>query len=528
MTELATYNLWGDEFAIPSSTEQTKKILNKIKAPKEMTVKQRLSSKKVPLGDKLALIEREVYAKLGRRKDLVVVLDSREKFHAYIDAAIKNGIIAIDTETNRSLDPLTCVLMGPCIYTRGEKAAYIPLHHRDWQTGQEWEWQLTEEDVCEEFQRLIDSDVKVVWHNFKFDYQVIWCTCHIAMPLYWDTQPGAKLIDENESAKLKDQYSLHIDPEQESYSIEEFFNSVEYADVPPALFALYAALDAMDTLELYDWQYPILTASGMEDVYKVFQEIELPILEVTSAMELTGIEIDQVYAQKLSEEYHKQDERLQLKIDEELLKLKPTIDVWRQSPGANQKQGTKKSKAEQLKDPVELGSPTQLAILLYDVMRVPVVDEDNPRGTGEEVLAGLADEYPLCKLMLERRENSKLLTTFIDKLPELISPADGRLHSHFNSTGTRTGRFSSTNPNLQQIPSHNKVVRMMFRASCPTRQIEEINQTYTVSKSDEVQLSSQEWKSAVELRVGDELLTDTPNKFIKKIEDRDKDLVLYM
>ena len=97
-------------------------------------------------------------------------------------------------------------------------------------------------------------------------------------------------------------------------------------------------------------------------------------------------------------------------------------------------------------------------------MHVPVIDDENPRGTGEDILKGLAEDYRLCALMLERRENAKLLTTFIDKLPELINPKTGRLHSHFNSTGTKTGRFSSTNPNLQQIPSHNKVVRMMFRA----------------------------------------------------------------
>lgn len=272
------------------------------------------------------------------------------------------------------------------------------------------------------------------------------------------------MLDETESAKLKDQYSLHIDPTQESYSIEEFFKSVDYEDVPPDLFALYAALDAQDTLDLFDWQYPLLTSADMKDVYKVFREIEMPILDVTAKMELKGLAMDLDYAKRLSEVYHHRDEELQSEISRELERLRPQIDAWRLSPSANAKVGGKKSKAEQLKDPIELGSPTQLAILLYDILRVPVMDEDTPRGTGEEILEGLAEDYPLCRLMLDRRENSKLLTTFIDKLPELINPKTGRLHSHFNSTGTRTGRFSSTNPNLQQIPSHNKVVRMMFKA----------------------------------------------------------------
>jgi DNA polymerase I-like protein with 3'-5' exonuclease and polymerase domains len=135
------------------------------------------------------------------------------------------------------------------------------------------------------------------------------------------------LIDENESAKLKDQYSLHIDPTQETYSIEEFFKTVDYEDVPPELMALYAALDPLDTVELFNWQYPILTAPEMKDVYKVFRDIELPILNVTSKMELTGIAMDLDYAQRLSKVYHDQDEELQKKIDEELLKLEPTINA---------------------------------------------------------------------------------------------------------------------------------------------------------------------------------------------------------
>lgn len=179
MTELATYSLWGEEFSIPSSTEQAKKILKKIKAPKEVTVEKQITSKKTPLDEKLRLIEREVLKKLGKRRGTITVIKSREQLNSYINSAIANGIIAIDTETNKSLDPLTCVLMGPCIYTRGQKAAYIPLHHRDFQTGREYEWQLKEEDIKEEFQRLLDAGVKTIWHNYKFDFKVIGCTCDL-------------------------------------------------------------------------------------------------------------------------------------------------------------------------------------------------------------------------------------------------------------------------------------------------------------------------------------------------------------
>ena len=116
-----------------------------------------------------------------------------------------------------------------------------------------------------------------------------------------------------------------------------------------------------------------------------------------------------------------------------------------------------------MQDPISINSPTQLAILLYDILNVPPVSKEKPRGTGEEILVDI--DLPLCKLILEYRGIYKLLSTYIDKLPETVNPKTNRIHASFNQYGAATGRFSSSDPNLQNIPSHNKDIRQMFRAS---------------------------------------------------------------
>lgn len=145
------------------------------------------------------------------------------------------------------------------------------------------------------------------------------------------------------------------------------------------------------------------------------------------------------------------------KIKEEEIPLKfPLVDEK-----GNHYKLSGKSPAQQLSDPIEVTSTTQLQILLYDIIKVGVVDKKDPRGTGTDILKELANKVEICKVMLKKREIDILINTFIDKIPEYVKD-DGTLHARFNSMGTVTGRFSSTNPNLQQIPAHEKSIRMMF------------------------------------------------------------------
>lgn len=467
-------SLWGDEFEVPSVKKEVKKVAKKVSSPKDPKVETRkaMKSKTVSTFDKLQLIYEEVNRVLGGYTSNTKVITSKDELSQYIDEAIRNGIIAIDTETNNSLEPLTCLLMGACIYTPGQLSAYIPVHHTQTDTDILIENQLTESDIKEQFDRL--SNTKILMHNGKFDYEVIKCTCNCVLNIYWDTEIAARILDENELAGLKKQYILHIDSTQEKYDIEHLFQGIPYAYVKPEIFALYAATDAYITYRLYEWQKEQFNKPGNEKLFDLFMNVEMPVVPVCAEMELYGIEIDKEYAKRLSNKYHKKVDEVNAKIDAELSKYSDKISAWRLTKEANYKERNskpnktgeftyKKSKNEQLENPPQLNSPTQLAILLYDILGTPAQDKKSPRGTGEEILQKI--NLPICDLILEKRGLEKLIGTYIDKIPECVNSKDNRLHAHFNQLGAGTGRFSSSNPNLQNIPSHVKEIRLMFRAS---------------------------------------------------------------
>lgn len=467
-------SLWGPEFVIEPTPKKARKIKEKIEKSisPEVDVAKKIKSNSMSLQDKLELITSNVIRILGVYKENTVVIKTRQQLTEYIDAAIKNNLICIDTETNNSLEPITCKLMGPCIYTPGQKNAYIPINHVNPETGERLEWQLTEQDIYEEFCRL--DNTLIVMHNGKFDYQVIKCTTGKQLKVFWDTMIGTRILNENEkSAGLKQQYIAKIDPSIEKYSIDHLFEGVEYAVVDPEIFALYAATDAYMTYKLYEWQKKQFEKPEHERLYKLFLEVEMPVMEVAAEMELTGICIDQEYAKRLSKKYHDKLDALAEKIDIELSKYDEVIAKWRTTEEANYKPekinpktGEKtfqKSKSEKLSTPVALTSPTQLGILIYDVLKHPAVDKDNPRGTGEDILSKI--KLPICDLILEQRGLLKLINTYIDKIPQCVCEKDGRLHAHFNQLGADTGRFSSSDPNLQNIPAKEKSIRMLFAAS---------------------------------------------------------------
>lgn len=469
-----TNSLWGDDFIVESPPQkQQKKIIDKVSKPKKVTVtteKKAPRSNKVTTSERLAMIADEVNRILGVYKDQTVVLRTKEELADYIDKSILNHEIAVDTETNNSLVPITCKLMGLCLYTPGMKNAYIPVNHVNINTGELLPDQVTEAEIKEQLDRLVDT--QIITHNGKFDYEVLKCTTGVDLDIYWDTMIGSRILDENERANLKQQYISKIDPSIEKYSIEGLFEGVEYAVVDPELFALYAATDAFMTYKLYQWQKNQFNIPGNEKMFNLFMNIEMPIVRVCADMELTGIEIDTEYGKRLSSKYHKKLDAVDKQIEEELEKFKDQIAQWRLTPEANHrdkkvnKKGEEtwsKSKSEQLENPPSMTSPTQLAIFFYDVLNVGVIDKKTPRGTGEEILNKI--DLPICKLILEKRGLEKIIGTYVDKLPECVIPETGRLHAHFNQIGADTGRFSSSDPNLQNIPSHLKEIRMLFKAA---------------------------------------------------------------
>lgn len=559
-------SLFGTEYDIDEvSLDQVKDVVKKAKAASNIDseTEKVLKSKTVSLSDKLAIIKDKVLKVLGKQKDNVLVIKDKETLHAYITDCIKAGRIDVDTETNNSLDPITCKLMGPCFYAPNLKQAYIPLNHRDPITKQRLPWQLTEADIREELQRVLDSKIPVIMHNGKFDLEVIYCTCNIWVKPDWDTMIAARLLNENERANLKEQYINKVDKSQEKYDIEDLFTCVQYADVAPEIFALYAATDAMMTDKLYELQYAEFIKPENDRLFNfVFKQIEMPIVEVTADMELRGVCVDTDFGAKLKAKYDAKLQAIDDQIDEVLANLKPVIDKWRLTPSANEQtrtyvpkktKSTKeaiekrypyidedgnryaigKARAAQLGDPINVSSAAQLAIIFYDVLKCEAVSTKNPRATGEAELKALSkaieqlhpetfvetidideddlreelENYDdsiktfedretfsfsidesniqaakkLCDLILKRRGVNKLITTYLDVIPTLATHwPDGRIRFHLNSLGTDTGRYSSggdikyieneepvkvSGINIQNIPSHEKFIRMMFRAA---------------------------------------------------------------
>lgn len=376
-------SLWGSDFEVKSV--DPKSIIQKAAEPKK--VEKILKSSKIPVSEKIASIKSEVHKILGRYEDVVTCIRDVDTFNAYIEKAIYNGIIAIDTETNNSLDPITCKLMGLCIFTPDEKAAYIPVNHKNRLTDELLPFQVTEEDIRIALEKVKSAGTKTIWHNGKFDYEVLKCTCGIEMDFYWDTLIGAKLLNENDiSASLKSQYKMKVDPTADKYDIEHLFKGLPYEIFEPELFALYAAVDAYKTYYLFKYQEEQFNKSDYERLRNLFFNIEMKNIKIIAEMELTGISVDKEYAKKLSEKYHKKAKLVEDKIDAVLGSLLPKIAEWRNTAEANYKdkkqnssgkQSFSKSKSEQLKDPPDLNSPLQLSILLYDVLKIPVVDDES-------------------------------------------------------------------------------------------------------------------------------------------------------
>lgn len=517
-------SLWGDDFVIKETPKQAKKVIEKIKQPKTdvKSVKRAVSSKKLSIEDKLKLITEEVNRILGRYESDTQVITTYADLVSYIDKSIENKVIAIDTETNNSLDPITCKIMGGCIYTPGCKNAYIPINHTTL-TGERLDWQITEKQLAEQFSRLIEAKTDIIMHNGKFDYEVIKCTCGVELPITWDTMIGAKVLDENErSAGLKQQYIDKIDPSIEKYSIDHLFSDIEYAVVDPNVFALYAATDSYMTYKLYEWQLAKFSDPDLSRLFDMFKRIEMPLVPVVAEMELAGVDFDIEYDERLSKKYHKKLDELDSKIADELEKLKPQIDTWRLSSDANYKPvkkngaGEGKSKNEQLSDPINVASPTQLAILLYDILGIKAVDKKNPRGTGEDILERI--QHPLAKLLLERRGLMKLITAFIDSLPTWVNPKTGRIHCHFNAYGAATGRFSSSEPNLQQIPSHNHELRLLFRAGTDYMNISYEDDYFECNSASAI-MSNNKYVRVKDLSVGDVIDVDC------ETGDKSKDII---
>ena len=390
--------------------------------------------------------------KLAHHEDDYIIIRTVEELREYINSARLNDELAIDTETT-GLNPLTVSIVGVCLYTPGQKAAYIPINHKSYVTGTRTSNQLTEEQVSNEL-KIFDG--KWIFHNAKYDIRVCRHCLNIDLIPYWDTMLAAYCIDEEESHRLKDLHLKYCDgTDTESLTFDKLFGGIVFDNVPINVAYLYAAGDAIKTYELYKYQQSILNRRNMPGPYNVFMNIEMPLISVVCNMEDRGVCLDFNICSSLSEKYHKLKDEAQIRADKAISMYKEQIDNYRMS-NTNCK----------LSDPISLSSPTQLAILFYDILKLESPDKKSPRGTGEEILQSFSKgkHKDICEAILEMRGLEKLLGTYIDKMPQ-IALGDGRVHCTYNQYGAKTGRFSSQDPNLQNIPSHNKEIRTMFKAT---------------------------------------------------------------
>ena len=548
MITIKIESLWGSEFNLENSEiEKTEKIIKKLRKPKvvkELTTDQIVKSKTISFGDKLKRITEEVERILGGYKDNTICIYDKKSFHDYITDSINNGIISIDTETlgtrddidKPGTDPFTCKLAGLCLYTPGQKNAYIPINHVDYTNDERLSNQLTEADVNKELERIVKANTFNIFQNGKFDYMVLYYTCGIKVPITWDTMIGSQILNENEQAGLKFQYKDKINPEQEKYDIDKLFDLEQLEKYPCDLFSLYAATDAFMTYQLYLYQKNQFEKPGNERLYNLFKNIEMPVVTVCAEMQMRGVGLDKEFANRLSEKFHKKLDVVEEGISNELLKYSDIISKWRLTPEANYKpvkSGKKqKSMNEKLSDPIEITSPEQLGILLYDILKVLRVGSDGKKTVDEATLLLIKDRLPIIPLILKKREYDKYLGTYIDALPKLVSPRDQRIHPKFNQLGREekgvvTGRFSSTDPNFQNIPRRGNItsVRCMITPTVEYYEHEYNDTHYEVSIEEEVLLENGKYKWSSDLTEGDIIEN---GDIVDKIEVQEKSVKIFI
>ncbi|MGL5185281.1 MAG: DNA polymerase I [Plesiomonas shigelloides] len=352
---------------------------------------------------------------------------------AWLDKLRAAPYWVLDTETD-GLDYMTANLIGLSFATAAGEAAYLPVAH-DYLDAPE---QLDRDTVLARLKPLLeDTDSRKVGQNLKFDQSIL-ARYGIELRGIWsDTMLESYVL--NSVAGRHDMDSLserHLG--HQTITFEEVAgkgkNQLTFNQITLEQAATYAAEDADVTLRLHDVLWPQLEQEA--GLASVLQEMEVPLLSVLSRMERNGVLID------------------------------PAL-LGRHSMELTTRLAELESKAHELAgEPFNLASTKQLQGILFEKLGLPVLKK-TPGGapsTNEEVLAELALDYPLPAVLLEYRGLAKLKSTYTDKLPQMINPATGRVHTSYHQAVTATGRLSSTDPNLQNIPVRNEEGRRIRQA----------------------------------------------------------------
>jgi DNA polymerase-1 len=392
-----------------------------------------------PAHDQLSLFGQQVI-RIGnspRYEIKTILVDSHDKLRELQQVLFKTKIISFDTETT-STDPMQASLVGISLAVQEGEGYYIPVGHAGEQHN--LDLSLVMDALRPSF---TDPEVQKIGHNLKYDALVLRNHGLISTPLSFDTMIAAWLSEPStRRLRLKDMAEIELDASMTH--IEELIgsgkNQLSMAEIAIGDVAPYAAADAEIPLRLK----PLLNKRMQEhNVSKVFYEIEMPLVTVLEQMEYKGIGLDASLFKKLSAEF-----KVRL------------MEIEKQVFAA-------------VGYPFNLNSTQQLSKALFETLKLVPPDANNKTKSGHfstaaSVLEDLRGKHEVVDKLLEYRELTKLVSTYLDALPLQINPHTGRVHTSFNQTGSVTGRLASSDPNLQNIPTRTETghqVRKGFIAS---------------------------------------------------------------
>jgi len=369
-------------------------------------------------------------------KNYQLVLTESE-LTAWIEKINHADLVAVDTETT-SLDYMRAQLVGISLSTAPGEAAYIPFAH-DYMGAPE---QLKPEFVLDSLKPYLeDPALTKVGQNLKYDMSVLAQHGITLRGIAFDTMLESYVLDSVASRHDMDSLAFNY-LNEETIKFADVAGKgaaqITFNQVPLEQAAPYAAEDADITLRLHQVLWP--RVAGEAALKKVFEEIELPLVPVLSRIERTGALVDDTLLFQQSQE-----------LSERLAELE--TQAW-----------------DLAGQQFNLASPKQLGEILFEKLQIPVLKKTakGAPSTKEEVLQELALDYPLPKVLLQHRGLAKLKSTYTDKLPTMINPVTGRIHTSYHQAGTATGRLSSSDPNLQNIPvrtAEGRRVRQAFIAA---------------------------------------------------------------
>ncbi len=363
-------------------------------------------------------------------KHYYTITDQRKLAHLLARIATR-GEVSIDLETT-SLDPLRAQVVGISLALVPDQAYYVPVAH----TGEGADSQLPWDTVREMIRPMLEDDaITKVGQNLKYDLQVLKSAGVALNGVRFDTMIADYLVNPNRRSHKLDTLALeYLNHRMIAYQdvAGKGAKQIPFAQVPVATATTYAAEDADIALALKTELAPLLAEAEQE---AVFNGLEMPLMPVLARMERNGFLLDVPYLKTMSTEMAKRIDTL----EQEIYALAG--------------------------ETFNTASPKQLQVILFEKLGLkPVKKTKTGFSTDEEVLSKLANDHPLPARILELRQFAKLKSTYVDALPEMLNPDTGRVHTSLNQTVAATGRLSSSDPNLQNIPIRTEAGRKIRSA----------------------------------------------------------------